>query len=85
MGTKNRVGVVVLGSFIDGSIVQYKEREFCYFSGAQESTQSLKIRALWARNRVGKGLSYWPAKLHRLAESIPWNRFKSLNITSLIS
>jgi hypothetical protein len=28
-----------------------------------------------ARNRVGIGLSYRPARLHRLAESIPWNRF----------
>ncbi len=28
-----------------------------------------------ATNRVGKGLSYWSAKLHRLAELIPWNRF----------
>ncbi len=28
-----------------------------------------------ARNRVGIGLSYRPARLHRLAEMIPWNRF----------
>ncbi len=28
-----------------------------------------------ARNQVGVGLSYRPARLHRLAESIPWNRF----------
>ncbi len=29
-----------------------------------------------ARNRVGIGLSYRPAaRLHRLVESIPWNRF----------
>jgi hypothetical protein len=28
-----------------------------------------------ARNRVGIGLSYRPARLHRLAEFIPWNRF----------
>jgi hypothetical protein len=28
-----------------------------------------------ARNRVGIGLLYLPARLHRLAESIPWNRF----------
>jgi hypothetical protein len=29
-----------------------------------------------ARNRVGVGLSYRPAaRLHRLAELIPWNRF----------
>jgi hypothetical protein len=27
------------------------------------------------RNRIGKGLSYQPARLHRLAESIPCNRF----------
>ncbi len=28
-----------------------------------------------ARNKVGIRLSYRPATLHRLAESIPWNRF----------
>jgi hypothetical protein len=34
-----------------------------------------------ARNRVGIGLSYWPARLHRLAEFIPWNRFLgSINV-----
>jgi hypothetical protein len=27
------------------------------------------------RNRIGIGLSYRPAKLHNLAESVPWNRF----------
>jgi hypothetical protein len=27
------------------------------------------------RNRVGIGLPYRPARLHRLAELIPWNRF----------
>jgi hypothetical protein len=27
------------------------------------------------RNRVGIGLSYRHARLHRLAEFIPWNRF----------
>jgi hypothetical protein len=33
------------------------------------------------RNRVGIGLSYRPARLHRLAELIPWNRFLgSLNV-----
>jgi hypothetical protein len=29
----------------------------------------------WARNQVGIVFSYRPARLHRLAESIPWNRF----------
>jgi hypothetical protein len=32
--------------------------------------------AMGASNRVGKGLSYWPARLHRLAESITWNSFR---------
>ncbi len=30
---------------------------------------------LQARNQVGIGLSYRTARLHRLVESIPWNRF----------
>jgi hypothetical protein len=31
--------------------------------------------SMGARNRVGVGLSYLPAELNRLAETIPWNRF----------
>jgi hypothetical protein len=40
------------------------------------------LNSLWgARNRVGIGLSYRPARLHRLAEFIPWNRFLgSINV-----
>jgi hypothetical protein len=30
-------------------------------------------QSMGARNQVGIGLSYRPARLHRLAESIPWN------------
>jgi hypothetical protein len=32
-------------------------------------------QSMEAKNRIGKGFSYRPAWLHRLAESIPWNRF----------
>ncbi len=32
-------------------------------------------KSMGARNRVGIGLSYRPARLHSLAELIPWNRF----------
>ncbi len=32
-------------------------------------------QSMGARNRVRVGLSYWPARLERLAKSIPWNRF----------
>jgi hypothetical protein len=28
-----------------------------------------------ARNRLGIGLSYRPARLHSLAELVPWNQF----------
>ncbi len=32
-------------------------------------------QSMGARNQVGIGFSYRPARLHRLAESIPGNRF----------
>jgi hypothetical protein len=38
-------------------------------------------QSMGARNQVGIRLSYRPARLHRLAEFIPWNRFLgSINI-----
>ncbi len=37
--------------------------------------------SMGARNRGGIGLSYRPARLHRLAEFVPWNRFLgSMNV-----
>ncbi len=40
------------------------------------STCAENFKHLWgARNRVWIGLSYRPARLHRLAKLIPWNRF----------
>ncbi len=38
------------------------------------STEILE-QSMGAENRVGIGLSYRAARQHRLAESIPWNRF----------
>jgi hypothetical protein len=32
-------------------------------------------QSMGTRNRVGIGLLYWPARLHWLAELVPWNRF----------
>ncbi len=38
-------------------------------------------QSMGARNRIGIELSYRPARLHRLAESIPGNRFLgSINV-----
>ncbi len=38
--------------------------------------------SIGARNRGGRGLSYRPARLLRLAEFIPWNRFRGQRVTS---
>ncbi len=46
-------------------------------------------QSMRARNRVGRGLSFRPARLRRLAELNPWNLFlellKSLKIRALLS
>ncbi len=46
-------------------------------------------QSMGARNRLGIGLSYRPARLHSLAEFVPWNQFlgslKSLKIRALFS
>ncbi len=40
--------------------------------------------SMGARNRGGIGLSYRPARLHMLAEFIPWNRFLgSINVKKI--
>jgi hypothetical protein len=38
-----------------------------------------------ARKRVGIRLSYRPARLHRLAELVPWNRFLGSSHTPFYS
>ncbi len=49
----------------------YQSKEECeYWAGIFKES-------LGARNRGGRGLSYRPAaRIHRLAEFIPWNRFR---------
>ncbi len=42
---------------------------------SNDRTMEFKKNLRWDRNRVGIGLSYRPARLHWLAESIPCNRF----------
>ncbi len=44
----------------------------------------IQEQSTWARNRVGIGLSYRPARLHGLAESIP-GLLRSLKIPSLFT
>jgi hypothetical protein len=45
-----------------------KDPNFAFCAGTLEQSKG-------ASYPVGIGLSYRPARLHRLAESIPWNRF----------
>jgi hypothetical protein len=47
---------------------------FSYWSVFKNSVGIFK-QSMGTRNREGIGLSYRPARLLRLAESIPWNRF----------
>jgi hypothetical protein len=47
----------------------------------QETGAGIFKQSMEARNQGGIGLSYRPARLHRLAEFIPWNRFLgSINV-----
>jgi hypothetical protein len=55
-------------AIISKPLQPYNPAPFLHSAGILE-------QSMGARNRVGIGLSYRPAVLHRLAESIPWNRF----------
>jgi hypothetical protein len=82
IGTRNRIGIglsyrpvrlhrmaesteSIPRNQILGSINVYK---YELYAGILE-------QSMGARNRVGIGLSYLHARLHRLVELIPWNRF----------
>jgi hypothetical protein len=43
----------------------------------EEACAGILEQSMGARNWVGIGLSYRAARLHRLAEWVPWNRFLS--------
>ncbi len=43
--------------------------------GGWDSSAGIVEQSMGARNWVGIGLPFRPTKLHRLADSIPWNRF----------
>jgi hypothetical protein len=43
-----------------------------YFTISYGISAGIFKQSIGARHRVGIGLSYWPARLLRLAELIPW-------------
>ncbi len=60
---------------------------FSYLRTLRESTVGLSWifkKSMGARNRGGRGLSYRPARLHRLAEFIPWTAI-SLTLSTIQS
>ncbi len=79
----------VISSLCDSAGMQSQGHEFLNFKGARNRFQRVNSASQWslvglyragnfkesmgARNRRGIGLSYRPARLHRLAEFIPWN------------
>jgi len=71
----------VIHPFAEFTIYQYR---VCWNFLNESSTftgDGIFKQSMGARNRVGIGLSYRPARLHRLAELIPWNRFLgSINV-----
>jgi hypothetical protein len=47
---------------------------FVLLEDVEQSSAGIFKRSLGAGNRVGIGLSFRPARLHSLAELVPWNR-----------
>ncbi len=59
--------------FMSGSVPEIcddKELDICMYRAG------IFKKSMGARHRVGIGLLYRPTRLHRLAEFIPWNRFR---------
>jgi hypothetical protein len=53
----------------------------CFEICVQKPGAGIFKQSMGARNRVGIGLSYRTARLHRQAEFIPWNQFLgSINV-----
>ncbi len=52
-------------------------RNFCNWNYSIVNCAGTFKQSMRARIRLGIGLSYRPARLHMLAELVPWNRFRS--------
>ncbi len=84
IGARNRVGIGLSYTAPPGYI-GCRNRFRGIDSELHESLKKCRLCAgifeqfVVARNRVGIGLSYRPTRLHRLPESIPWNRFRGVD------
>jgi hypothetical protein len=57
-------------------VVRYLHRHFKPKTRVGKTGAGIFKQSMGARNRGGIGLSYWPARLHRLAEFIPCYQFR---------
>jgi hypothetical protein len=57
-----------------GHIHWYQSRADLFWPVGPFNRAGIFIKSMGARNQGGIVLSYWPARLHRLAEFIPWNQ-----------
>jgi hypothetical protein len=57
-------------------ILAFIQPILAFFRCAPGKKLGIFKKSMGARNRGGIGLSYRPARLHRLAEFIPWNQFR---------
>ncbi len=55
--------------------IKLKRKIFSCSCTNKHSSAWIFKQSMEARNRVGIGLSFRPARLHSLAELVPWNRF----------
>jgi hypothetical protein len=53
---------------------KHMEQAEIVYTRANAASAGILEQPMWARNLVGIGLPYRPDRLHKLAESIPWNR-----------
>ncbi len=76
---QNRLGMISV--IPQKKLLILRHSEFCgrahseVRNGRERNRAGIFKQSMGARYREGKGLSYRPTRLHRLAEFIPWNRF----------
>jgi hypothetical protein len=74
---RERKGVAIMAMLADERVVggAYSRNNVVFLKKNSCSELEFLKRPMGARNRGGRGLSYRPARLHRLAKFVPWNQF----------
>jgi hypothetical protein len=80
MGARNRVGIGLSYRPAMPGYIGWRNwflgiDSWAPYKFKNSSSELEFLKSIGARNRAGTGLSYRPARLHRLAEFIPWSKF----------